>query len=199
MTASKLAHPRLRTLALVLAAGLLAATAMAVAAARPGPSGASAATAGVVQVFVKVTAQKQGVFKGDSPQKNHQDEIGVLEYHFELDVPHDAASGLPTGKRTYKPVRITHVLDSASPQFLAAAATNENLKTVVINFWQSDRAGRQVNFYRVTLTDATISSVKQDTSGASVVEEDAFTFRKIEQESLTGKTLFEDDFQSSIS
>ena len=197
--AAKLAHPRLRTLALILAAAVLATLALGLAAARPGPSGASAATAGVVHAFVKVTAQKQGVFKGDSTQKNHQDEIVVLEYHFALNVPRDAGSGLPTGRRSYEPIRITHELDSASPQFLAAAATNENLKSVVINFWKTDRTGKDTNFYRVTLTNAFLTSVHQDTSGPTVVEEDAFAFQKIEQENLVGKTLFEDNFLGNLS
>jgi type VI secretion system secreted protein Hcp len=196
MTA-KLVRPRVRALALVLAAALLASVAFAVAATRPGPSGASAATAGVVHVYVKVTGQKLGVFKGDSPQKSHQDEIVVLEYHFELDAPRDVATGQATGKRVYKPIRLTHELDAASPEFLAAAATNEDLKSVVINFWKTDRTGKEINFYRVTLTNAFLTSVKQDTSGPTVVEEDSFAFEKIEQESLTGKTLFEDNFLSN--
>ena len=197
MTAN-LVRPRLRALALLLAAALLAAAATVFAEIRSAAPGASAATAGIVHVYVKVTGQKTGVFKGDSTQKGHQDDIAVLAYHFELDSPRDASTGLPTGKRQYQPVRITHELDTASPQFLQAAATNENLKSVVINFWKTDRTGKEINFYRVTLTNASIASVRQDTAGSTVDEEESFTFQKIEQENLVGQTLFEDDFQAPL-
>jgi type VI secretion system secreted protein Hcp len=188
---------RARTLALILAAVLLAVAAMAVAASRPGPSDASAATAGIVHMYAKVTGQKTGVFKGDSVQKGKEDQIVVVGYHFELDAPRDASSGQATGKRVYKPITITHELDGASPQFLGAAATGENLTSVVINFWKTDRTGKEFNFYRVTLTDAFLSSVTHDSSGSTVLEQDSFGFRKIEQENLVANTTFIDNFLSS--
>ena len=191
------AVPRPRVLALLLAAALLAALAFAIAAQRPSHLNAGAATAGVVHIEMKITGQKTGVFKGDSPQKGHEDQILVSGYLFELNSPRDPATGLPTGRRAYQPIKVTHRLDAASPQILNACATNENLKSVIINFYETDRTGKEVNFYRVTLTDASISSVKHYSSGDTVLEDDSFVFRKIEEEHLTGKTTFTDDWSQS--
>ena len=164
MTAHLLSS-RTRFLALILAAVMLAAAGMAVVAARSTTSDAHAATAGVVSILMKVTGHKQGVFKGDSPQKNHSDQIVVSGYLFQLDSPRDLASGQAPGKRQFKPIVVTHELDAASPQFVSACAQNEVLDKVVIDFFKTDRTGKQSNFYRVTLTNAFVSAIKQYSSG----------------------------------
>jgi hypothetical protein len=42
-----------------------------------------------------------------------------------------------------------------------------------------------------------VSEVHQYTSGADVLEDDSFTFRKVQQEDLIAHTAFEDDWQSA--
>ena len=188
--------PRARTLALLLAAAVVAALAFAAVAPRSTATNAGAAAAGVVHIEMKITGQKTGAFKGDSTQKGHEDQILVSSYFFQLDSPRDAATGQASGKRQYKPLTITKQLNGSSPQLLQASATNENLTSVVINFYRTDRTGREVNYYRVTLTDAAISSGKQYSSGSSVSEDIAFVFRKVQQDDLIAKTTFIDDFQT---
>ena len=190
------AVPRPRVvLALLLAAAVLAALALAVVAQRPSTINVGAATAGIVHIEMKITGQKTGVFKGDSVQKGHEDQILVSSFLFELTSPRDAATGLPTGKRSFHPVTITKQVNQSSPQILSAASTNENLKSVVINFWQTTRTGTEVNYYRVTLTNASISDVRQFSAGATVSEDVSFTFQKIEQDSLTGHTSYSDNWE----
>jgi type VI secretion system secreted protein Hcp len=94
---------------------------------------------------------------------------------------------------------VTKLLNQSSPQILNALATNENLKTVVINFYESTRTGAEVNYYRVTLTNAQISTDKQYSAGQTVNEDVSFVFQKIEQQSLTGQTIFSDDVSGVIS
>jgi type VI secretion system secreted protein Hcp len=185
---------RARSLALVLTALLLAALAFAVISPRSNTLNTGAATAGVVHIEMKITGQKTGVFKGDSTQKGHADQIVLSSYLFQVSSPRDVGSGLPTGRRVYQPLSVTKLLNQSSPQVLNALVTNENLKSVVINFWETTRTGTEVNFYRVTLTNANISADKQFTNGSTVSEEISFVFQKIEQQSLTGGTIFEDDF-----
>lgn len=67
---------------------------------------------------------------------------------------------------------------------------------MVINFYETDRTGKSVNFYRVTLTNASISAVKHYSSGDTVLEDDSFVFQKIEEESLTGKITFIDNIET---
>lgn len=188
---------RARALALVLAALLLAA--IAVQAAGPHSSPAKARAAGGILMTMKVTGDRQGVFKGDDVTLDRRSAglIVLSGYQFELVSPRDAATGQATGKRQYKPLTITHELGGSSPQFLAAAATNEVLSSVVINFYRSDPSGKDVNYYRVTLTNASITDVRQYTGNSSVVEDVSFTFQKVEQSDLIAKTTFIDNFQTT--
>src|SRR5712691_7349862 len=170
---------RARMLALVLSALLLAALAFAVISPRSNTLNTGAATAGVVHIEMKITGQ-----------------IVLSSYLFQVSSPRDPASGLPTGKRVYQPIMVTKQLNQSSPQILNALVINENLTSVVINFYQTTRMGTEVNYYRVTLTNADISADKQFTNGSTVSEEVSFVFQKIEQQSLTSGTVFQDDFSS---
>lgn len=188
---------RARVVALVVTAFLLAAVLIGAGIGQQSKTlNAGAATAGIVHIEMKVTGQKTGVFKGDSTLKGHEDQIVVTAYVFELISPRDPATGLASGKRQYRPITITKLLNASSPQVLNACATNENLKSVVINFWRTERTGVSINFYRVTLTNANISQVKQYSSGDTVLEDVSLTFQKIQQEDLIAKTIFEDTWSS---
>jgi type VI secretion system secreted protein Hcp len=189
---------RTRLLALALAAALIGLVAWQLVD-RPASSNASAAVGGV-HITMKVTGHKTGVFKGDDTAraKAPANTITVISYQYELTSPRDPASGLPTGKRMHKPVTITHELGGSSPQFLLAVSTNESLDSVVINFYRTDRNGQDFNYYRVTLTNGSVSDVKQYSSGNNLLEDISFTFRKIEQDDFVSKTAFFDDWESPV-
>jgi type VI secretion system secreted protein Hcp len=142
-----------------------------------------------------VTGQAQGAFKGDdfATAKNATGLIDVLGYSAEIVSPRDPATGQATGKRIWKPIVVTHLLGGSSPEFLAAAATNENLTKVVISFFHTSNRGQEVLYYRVTLTNANVSDVRDYTSGGDVLEDDSFAFQKIEQQDFIAKTTFIDE------
>lgn len=159
-------------------------------------STASPATAAVgVRITLAVTGQKQGAFKGDdfSTAKNAAGLINVLGYSSEIVSPRDPATGQATGKRIWKPVVVTHLMGGSTPEFLDAAATNENLTKVVISFFHANNRGQEVLYYRVTLSNANVSDVRDYTSGGDVLEDDSFVFQKIEEEDLIAKTTFIDE------
>jgi len=161
------------------------------------PAATTQAGAAGVQMFMDTVGQKSGQFPGDSSLKGHTNDTTLLSYSYELSSPRDAATGLPTGRRQHHPVTVTKVLGSNSPVYLQAISTNENLKTVTINFWKQEtnpRGGALVNYYRVTLMDASLFDVKQMSSSGEVLEEYSFTFRKITQSDLVHNRTWSDDW-----
>jgi type VI secretion system Hcp family effector len=191
---------RSRRLLVVLAVALAAIVVASVAWQLANPRGAvtQASAAGGIRITMKVTGRIQGVFKGDDNPtgKVVAGTITVTGYQFEVSSPRDPASGLATGKRTYKPLVATHVLGGSSPEFLAAAVTDEDLTSVVINFYRTAKDGKEVNYYRVTLTDAFVSDVRQFTGGTDVMEDDSFVFRKVEQQDFIAHTTFTDSLEA---
>ena len=182
----------------VLAALLLAVFGYQLLQARSGPNVASAADG--VRITLAVTAAKQGAFKGDdfSTSKASSGLINVLAYSSEITSPRDPATGQATGHRIWKPVVVTHLAGGSTPQFLAAASENENLKNVTINFYHSTNRGIEVNYLRVTLTNASLSDVHVYTSGQDVLEDDSMYFQKIQVDDLVAKTSFIDDFSTAL-
>lgn len=187
---SRFAFPRTRALAVAVAAALLALVAWQLTAARP--VNTSGATAGVVHITMTVTElDGKTMFKGDDGGKAGI--ITVLAYSFGLQnstTIGSATGGAGAGKAVNKPVTITHLMGGSSPEFLAAAASGQRLKSVVISFFRTDRTGKEVTFYRVTLTNAFVSDVAQRSSGDTVLEDVSFVFEKIEQQSLAQNTAF---------
>ena len=190
--------PRTRVLAVAVAAALLALVAWQLTAARP--LNTSSATAGVVHITMTVTQLNGTTFKGDDGATGRNaGVITVLAYTYGLKntmTIGGATGGAGAGKAVHSPVTITHVMGGSSPQFLAAAATGQHLKSVVITFSRTDRTGRDVDFYRVTLTDAFVSEVAQRSSGDTVLEDVSFIFFKIKQQSLTQNTTFQADLET---
>jgi type VI secretion system Hcp family effector len=181
-------------LAVALAAILVASVAWQIANPRGAITQASAAVG--VRITMKVAGHSQGVFKGDDSSRAGAGLITVSGYQFDITAPRDIASEQASGKRIYKPLVATHVMGGSSPEFMAAAATGERLDSVVINFYRTDRNGRDVNYYRVTLTNAFVSEVRQYTGGTDVLEDDSFTFQKVEQQDLIAHTEFVDSFST---
>jgi type VI secretion system secreted protein Hcp len=84
------------------------------------------------------------------------------------------------------------------PQFLQAAATNEQLTKVTMEFWDTSRTGVQRLHFVVTLTNASVSEVKQRLAMDLLTEDLSFTFQKIQVEDKIGNTTFVDDWQSPV-
>ena len=154
------------------------------------------------QMYVTIRGAKQGPFKGETAGGK----IPVLAFVSETDSPRDPASGLPTGKRMHKPIVITKEWDAASPQLYNALTQNENLPSVVIEFYKTNSNGVGEAFEVITLTNASVSSFKQYSSmpsGAALgerekwVEEVGLTFQKIEIENKQSKIVAADTWEAT--
>ncbi|TMG30921.1 MAG: type VI secretion system tube protein Hcp [Chloroflexi bacterium] len=191
--------PRTRVVAIAVAAALLALVAWQLGAARPANN--AGAAVGGVHISLTVNGAKTGLFKGDDNSTSRTPGvITVLAYQYELQVPTSSTGGGgggAVGKAIHKPVTITHLLGGSSPEFLFAAATGENLTKVQIDFFRTDKSGKDFNYYRVILTNALITDVKQYSAGDNVREDVSFEFRKIEQRSFAQNTDFIADLSNA--
>jgi len=153
--------------------------------------------------YVSIQGTKQGPFKGESLVAAHRNQITGLDFSYEVSSPRDPQTGLPSGQRIQMPLVITKQIGAASPQIYEAMVTNEVLKNVVIQFVKTANNGAETTYYTITLTNATISDIKQhDTEAAAtsvnvqpqklMVEDVSFTFQKIEVSSAGGITAFDD-------
>lgn len=159
----------------------------------------AAAAPAHVTLYVKVVGKKQGTFKGDGLlAKGHTDQMLALTFDYGLLSPRDLATGQASGKRQHKPVVITKEWGPSMPQFLVAVGTNEQLTKVTMEFWDTTVKGVQRLHFVVTLTNASVSEVKQRLANDLLTEDIAFTFQKIQVEDKIGGTIFQDDWSAAV-
>jgi type VI secretion system secreted protein Hcp len=149
---------------------------------------ASAATYGALDASIKVTGSKQGVFKSTSTKHpGTNDFTEITGFNFSQTSPRDAASGLPSGKRTHKPIVITRETDAASPLFWQALSTGELLPAVRLTVYTTV-GGKETVDYTVDLTNAKISAATRKNN----IDEVSFTYQKITVTWASGKTVTDD-------
>jgi type VI secretion system secreted protein Hcp len=153
-------------------------------------------------MYMTVRGQKQGTFKGEGSARG-KGRILLVSFEMGAVSPRDAASGLPSGKRQYQPVKVGKEIGASSPQFLSALATNENLVSVDIEFLSTDTEGEETVDFTIELTNASVASFAEsiDTgeAGGPLVdtrrlERIEFTFQKIAMADIPGDTSFADDW-----
>jgi type VI secretion system secreted protein Hcp len=143
--------------------------------------------------YMRLKGQKQGEIKGSCEQKGRENSIIVIAVNHDLISPRDGESGLPTGKRTHKPLVITKELDKATPLLYNSLVHNENLTDVELKFYKPQiRAtggmGQEVNHFNIKLTNATIASITMrmpnnkhpELKQFETYEEVSFTYERIE-------------------
>jgi type VI secretion system secreted protein Hcp len=159
--------------------------------------------------YVSIEGAKTGQFKGNSIAEGNEGKIECIGFRYSVSVPHDTESGKSSGKRVQNPLVIIKNIDYSTPQLLQAAYSNENLKTVVIEFYKKLSNGQPGNIsYRITLTNASISLISQYggtafadnnagnlATNGNLVEEITLTFQKISIENLVGNTTAADDWK----
>lgn len=164
------------------------------------------------EMFLTIKVATQGDILGGVVKSTHVSAMEVLGFDLEATIPRDMASGMPTGKRQYKGLRITKPIDKASPKLWTALVNNENIVLATLRLARTDqRTGADTEFYSIKISNGSIASIRQfsgvesgsgsakhsATAGQSVsMEEITFVFQKIEwtwaegpitaQDSLTG-------------
>ncbi|HWW23623.1 MAG TPA: type VI secretion system tube protein TssD [Edaphobacter sp.] len=160
-----------------------------------------------VQIYAAFKGVKQGDFKSESNQKDHEGTVPGVAFSYGVIVPRDVATGQASGKRQHQPVVFTKEWGASSPQFYTAAYTNEVLSAVAFNFYVSGPTGTQQLDHTVKLTNATIISVKQSIQlpqqGGPIIdsrelEEISLIFQKIEITSISGGTTATDNWNLAV-
>jgi type VI secretion system secreted protein Hcp len=167
---------------------------------------ASAQTSQPVIAYLSIEGAKTGIFKGNAVTEGNEGKIECIGFRYGVTIPHDVESGRSSGKRQHSPIVIIKSIDYSSPQLLQSAYSNEVLKNVTIEFLKKDREGRTSSYYRITLTNATISQISQYGGIASadntinlnnnggMYEEVSLTFQSIEFDHLIGNTSAVDNW-----
>lgn len=144
--------------------------------------------------YMTVESSKQGVLKGDSPRPGFQDKTEVYSYAYAVNVV--------SGNRQHGPVKVVKRVGPATPQLFQALVNNEILKSVVIDFIETNASGQEFVANTVRLGSARVIGIdqggaSQETAASAkhsssvnnpTMETIAFLFETIEIMNHNGKT-----------
>lgn len=154
----------------------------------------------------KIEGTRSGAIKGGVTQKGREDWIECHAFEHNILSPRDPASGLPTGKRMHKPVKIVKSIDKATPLLFKVLVDNENLPEVKFSFFRPSAAGKEQLYYTVELVNANIAEVKPIVLNVKNpelmkfpdMEEIHFTYQKIICTFVDGGITAEDDWETPV-
>jgi type VI secretion system secreted protein Hcp len=140
-----------------------------------------------LNAHLNLEGTKCGKVKGSVQQQGREDSIMVIAVEHVVASPRDAASGQASGKRQHKPLTITKWVDKSSPVLYQILVTNEVIKTLKLDFYQTTPEGAEEIFYTIELENATISEIKlvmlnnkyPDNMQHKEQENVSFTYQKI--------------------
>jgi len=153
--------------------------------------------------YLDLQLQTIGKVKGDSitTSLGRKDLIEVVAYHHDVVVNRDPPTGTTAGQRVEKPVRWTTPVGTASVTLFQGLVANDTIVKAVFRFFNHDRAGKEREYYRVTLEDGGIDSMStrfphakaNDPANQDDYHEVEFSYRKITVENLiAGKSATDD-------
>jgi type VI secretion system secreted protein Hcp len=159
-----------------------------------------------VHAYLTVKAQKQGVIKGSCDQEGHAGEILVYEFRHEVEIPKDAHTGQPTGRRLHRPLAITKGFDRASPPLYQALCSGEPVPEATLKFYRI-RGGAEEHYFTIKLENALVVAMRPtmplclDPKFASYehLEEVSFAYQKIIWTHVVEGTEAGDDWKQSRS
>jgi type VI secretion system secreted protein Hcp len=150
-----------------------------------------------LNAYLNLKGQKQGDIKGSVTKKGNEGAIQVIAVSHEIVSPRDAASGLPTGKRQHKPLVIRKQIDKSTPVLNSMLVNNENIQSWELGVYMPNAKGSESLGYTITLTDASIASIRMITDAdGNLFEEVTFTYKKIEWTWTDGGITAMDDWEA---
>jgi len=128
-------------------------------------------------VFLKIPG-----IAGEASDSKHKDEIVLLSYTQSFTNPATVGAGGGAGRVQCGDVKVTKLLDKASPLLIAGVATGKRYPTAVITF---RKAGENpLEYYTVTLTDVFLDSITQTdaspTDATTILEQVSMTAAKFQ-------------------
>lgn len=97
---------------------------------------------------------------GDCTQAGREDMIICYSLDHTVDIPRDTHSGLPTGQRIHRPVKISTHIGKHTPLLFDACAAGTRLK-VELHFFRINDKGKEEEYYVIALDQAIVVETRE--------------------------------------
>ncbi|RWX51568.1 type VI secretion system secreted protein Hcp [Candidatus Electrothrix marina] len=114
-------------------------------------------------MYLTLTGASTGPIKGDCAQAGREDMILVYDFDHTVEVPVDNHTGLATGQRIHKPLKITKHKDQSTPLLYQACCTGEQITDFELHFYRINDKGKEEQYFTIKLTNAVIVTMQEHT------------------------------------
>jgi type VI secretion system secreted protein Hcp len=155
-------------------------------------------------MYLKIKGASQGEIKGDCTQSGRENSILVYSMDHEVEIPRDTHTGLPSGQRIHKPLKILKHKDQASPLLFQACCTGEHITSFELDFYRISDKGVEEHYFTIKLDNAIIVNMREYTPVTFLeenkpyhdMEEVSFSYEKIVWTYETDGIEAEDDWKN---
>lgn len=113
-----------------------------------------------VPAYIEFTDHDGQPIEGSVQIAGREGMCEVMEFDHTVRIPTDAQMGTLTGVRQHRPLTIVKPYDRASPILYDALCTGKTLDEVTVHWYQIDRTGSEVEYFRHILKRAKISNIQ---------------------------------------
>ena len=136
---------------------------------------------GGVDIFLHVKTKRGGKIKGESVTQGHEDDIEVYGWTWGVHSGSAIGSTDATARRSYKPLVVTKLADSASIGLVSALATNDEVREGVLSMRKA--GGDVLDYYKLSISGARVVDIAMDVDSAGrPIERVTFAYTKIDIE-----------------
>ncbi|MFJ4376052.1 Hcp family type VI secretion system effector [Pseudomonas japonica] len=97
--------------------------------------------------------------KGSVNVIEREGSVEVVAFDHALATPTDANTGKVTGSRTHAAFRFTKEIDASTPYLYKAVTSAQTLKKALFRFYRINEAGREVEYFSITLEGVKVVGV----------------------------------------
>lgn len=112
-------------------------------------------------------ANKTGEVKGQSMITANKDGLDIIEFSFAVTAPRDPSTGQANGRRAYKPIVFTWIVDKSFPQMAQILDTNDTIESLKFEFFMpreqgnvQHKGGREILTVEYTFTTVHLASLE---------------------------------------
>lgn len=154
-----------------------------------------------IRAMLKLKGIQQGEIKGETRLRGFEGQIELISVKHQFNIPTDAATLQPTGKRQYQPIEVLKAVDRVTPLLINAAVNNEIFVEFALDFFGSEPAtGVFKKLYSIFLKGARVSAnflnmpnqLDADLHSQPLQETIRFVFEEIEWKWHPANTVAQD-------
>ncbi len=105
--------------------------------------------------YMTIKAKNQGDIQGDCTQQGRENTIILYGFDHTVEIPRDTHTGLPTGQRIHKALKVLTHMGKHTPKIFQACCTGEHMD-VEIQMFRINEKGQEEKYFTIKLQDAII-------------------------------------------